>query len=740
MPESSALSFELTLPEAASPGNYRFLGMRGREALGRLFEYHIRFASDKPAIDALKMLGDKVVLAMETADGTRHFHACVTGFAYRGPIDLPLAAGAKAVTQFQYAVVARPWVWFLTRSADCRVFQKLKVPEIIDQILGKYTGMTKKVLSGDYQPWEYCVQYRETDFNFVSRLMEQEGIFYYFTHEASDHKLVLVDAHGPGTAASHSIAYVPGERAGRMDKECIRDWTMAHEVQPGAYAIKDYDFKKPTAPQLSVVKRPYKHAQGALEIFDYPGEFDTPGEGDGYVRIRLDELHTQYETVRALCNVRALAVGDVFELDNPEQAGAAADAKYLVTEASYDIGAGLEFEAQGPHYGCSFACMRSEEQFRPQRSTPKPTVQGPQTATVVGPSGEEIHTDEYGRIKVRFHWDRHSQDDKESSCWVRVSHPWAGKNFGMIAIPRMGQEVVIDFLEGDPDRPLVTGRVYNQDNMPPYALPANKTQTGIVTRSSLGGSAANANSLRFEDKKGSEQVYLHAEKNQDIEVENDETHWVGHDRSKTIDHDETTHVKHDRTETVDNDETITIHHDRSERVDNNETISIGVDRSEDVGSNETISIGANRSETVGGNESISISKNRTESVGGNESVSVTKNRTMDITQDETLSVGKNQTISVGENLAETVSKNVKVEIGENCETKIGKDDKTQVAKKFYLEAGDEITLKTGDASIVMKKDGTIQIKGKDITITGSGKIGIKASGDMVLKGSKIAEN
>jgi type VI secretion system secreted protein VgrG len=483
------LSFELELPKAASAGSYRFLGMTGNEALGRLFEFHIRFSSDKPTIDPLKMLGEKLRLSMQTEGGQRHFHAYATAFEFRGPIDLPLPAGAKAVAQFQYAVIARPWVWFLTRTSDCRVFQKLKVPEICDQIFGKYAGMVRKKLDADYQPWEYCVQYRETDFNFVSRLMEQEGVFYFFEHEKSDHPLKLVDLHGPTTATKHKIAYVAGERAGRMDKECIYGWTMQHEVQPGAYAIKDYDFKKPSSPLLSIVKRPYQHTQGGLEIFDYPGEFETMGEGDGYVRVRLEELRTQYETVRAVCNVRTIAAGDVFELSNPEQAGAAAKIKYLVTEAAFDMSTGLEFEARGPHYVCNFSCIRAEEQFRPKRVTPKPIVQGPQTATVVGPGGEEIHVDEYGRIKVRFHWDRHSKDDKESSCWVRVSHPWAGKNFGMVAIPRMGQEVVVDFLEGDPDRPLVTGRVYNQDNMPPYALPANKTQTGTVTRSSLGGSA-----------------------------------------------------------------------------------------------------------------------------------------------------------------------------------------------------------------------------------------------------------
>src|SRR6185295_3611180 len=219
------------------------------------------------------------------------------------------------------------------------------------------------------------------------------------------------------------------------------------------------------------------------------------------------------------------------------------------------------------------------QQYRPARRTPKPFMQGPQTAVVVGPGGEEIFTDKYGRVKLQFHWDRYGKKNEKSSCWVRVAHPWAGKNFGIVDIPRIGQEVVVDFLEGDPDQPLITGRVYNAEQMPPWDLPANATQSGILTRSSKGGGYGNANAIRFEDKKGSEQLWIHAEKNQDIEVENDETHWVGQNRKKTIDVDETTLVKHDRTETV----------------NNNETITIGVDRTESVGKNETITIGANRS-------------------------------------------------------------------------------------------------------------------------------------------------
>ncbi len=305
--------------------------------------------------------------------------------------------------------------------------------------------------------------------------------------------------------------------------------------------------------------------------------------------------------------------------------------------------------------------MTTKQQFRPRRTTPKPFVQGPQTAIVVGPSGEEIYTDDdgMGQVKVQFHWDRRGKHDAKSSCWIRVSHPWAGKGWGAVALPRIGQEVVVDFLEGDPDQPIITGRVYNGEQVHPYALPANKTQSGIKSRSSMGGNPDNFNEIRFEDKKGSEQVFIHAEKNQDIEVENDETHWVGHDRKKTIDHDETTLVKHDRTETVDNNETITVHGARTETVDKDETITIHANRTETVNKSETITVALQRTHTVGINE--------TKTVGGAQEITVggaagdhrrRRRRRSTSARSQTFSAGASQSINVGANQTTNVGKNL----------------------------------------------------------------------------------
>jgi len=424
--------------------------------------------------------------------------------------------------------------------------------------------------------------------------------------------------------------------------------------------------------------------------------------------------------------------------------------------------------------------MPSAQQFRPPRRTPKPQLAGPQTATVTGPGGEEIFTDKYGRVKVQFHWDRRGQRNEKSSCWVSVAYAWAGSNFGAIQVPRIGQEVIVGFLDGNPDSPIVIGRAYNAENMPPWDLPANATQSGILSRSSKGGGYGNANAIRFEDKAGAEQVWLHAERNQDIEVEKDETHWVGHDRTKTVDNDEKVHVKHDRTETVGNNETITIGVNRTEKVGSNEKISIGANRNEEVGANETIAITANRSETVGGNETIAVTGNRSITVSASETATVALQRTHTVGINETITVGAaqevtvgalqaitvgaaqtvtvgaGQTISVGAAQTTSVGAGRTVKVGAGLSTQVGadearaikggrttsvdKDDALKITKNLVIDAGESISFKTGDASITMKKNGTIVIKGKDITLQGSGKINCKADGDVVLKGSKVLHN
>ncbi len=696
-----------------------FHGMHAREELGRVSEFQVDLLSPKGDINLDDILGKNVNIRVMTAkDQTRHFNGYVTRFAQRG----------KLGRYHRYLAVVRPWLWFLSRTADCRIFQNKKVPDILKAVFSDHsTAEFALELSGSYEPWTYCVQYRETDLNFVSRLMEHEGIYYYFRHTDGHNTLVLVDsssAHSPCPTAE-TVPFLAPERMVRPDVEHISRWEFGREVQPGVFVHDDYDLERPSVELKTNKSLSRGYSPSDYEIYDYPGCYVKKPEGTRYAEFRIDEYGAQFEAGQASTNHRAIAVGYLFTLDGCPRADQ--NREYLITSTSYDF----EFsayeglpKASGAESRCTLTAIPSAQQYRPRRSTPKPFVQGPQTAVVVGPAGDEIHTDKYGRVKVQFHWDRYGKRDQNSSCWIRVSHPWAGKNWGAIAIPRIGQEVIVDFLEGDPDQPIITGRVYNAEQMPPYGLPANMTQTGIKSRSTLNGSPDNFNEIRFEDKKGSEQVFIHAEKNQDIEVENNETHWVGHDRRKTIDHDETTHVKHDRTETV----------------DNNETITIGVNRTEMVGSNETITIGSNRSVTVGASETKTVALQRTHTVGVNETITIGAAQEVTIGAMQAVTVGANQTTSVGANESTTVGASETRSVGSNRSTNVGKDDALHVGKNLVVDAGDSITIKTGSASITMKKDGTIQIKGKDITVSGSGKVNVKASSDVTIKGSKVGIN
>ncbi len=706
-----------------------FYRMDGFERLNELFEYELELLSENADIKPDKLLGENITVSLLLADGSkRYFNGYITRFVQYDNLNR-LA---------YYRATVRPWLWFLTRAANCRIFQQKKIPDIIKQVFTDQ-GFTdiKDKLSGTYQPREYCVQYRETDFNFVSRLMEEEGICYYFTHENGSHHLVLADsvsAHStfPGY---ESLPYHQDPDANdRTRTEHIHEWIYAQEIQTGNYALTDYDFKKPKASLLAKAIKTRPHPHASYEFFDYPGQYTETAKGDAFVNFRLEEHQACYERCEGSSNTRGLAVGYFFKL--ADHSRAEQNRKYLVVSAHYNLQIDgyltTSSSTEDKVFACKFTARDGTQNFPPARLTPKPLVHGAQTAKVVGPAGDEIYTDQYGRVKVQFHWDRFGKSDEQSSCWVRVSHPWAGKNWGMVAIPRIGHEVVIDFLEGDPDQPLIVGSVYNADMMPPYTLPANMTQTGIKSRSSKGGSTSNFNELRFEDKMGSEQVFLHAEKNQDIEVEKDETHWVGHNRSKTIDNDETTIVKHDRTETVLNNETITIGVNRVETVGSNETITVGLNRTRAVGVNEAIAVGVAQEIVVGAARTLTVGANQLTTIGNSHSVNVANDQSTQIGNNQSTTVGQNQTDSVGQDQSTTVGQNRSVSVSQN--------DTLDVGKNLVITAGESVVITTGKASITMKKDGTITISGKDITLSGSGEIDVKADKDVVIKGKNVLQN
>ncbi len=593
-----------------------------------------------------------------------------------------------------YRILIKPEFWLLSYTSDCRIFQEKTVPEIITEVL-KDCGLTdyKNALSGTYRTWDYCVQYRESDFHFLSRLMEQEGIYYYFTHKENKHVLILSDS-----ANSHAkfpgyetVPYYPPIEQDVREKEHLFGWSFAQKFQSDKVVLTEYDFEKPKADLESLVKAVDTKTNGQYEVFDYPGEYLQKSDGDTYSKVRLEEHRAQVAEHNGQGNARGLATGYLFTLEQFSREDQ--NIEYLITSANYVLSShdlqSQASEKKDKPFVCEIIAIPGKTPFRPVQRTRKPFVQGPQTAVVVGKSGEEIWTDKYGRVKVQFHWDRYGKSDENSSCWIRVAQVWAGKKWGAMHIPRIGQEVIVDFLEGDPDQPIITGRVYNADLMPPYDLPDNQTQSGLKSRSTKQGTTENFNELRFEDKKGEEEVYFHAEKNFNRVVENDDTLKVGFEKKEK------------------GDQTIEIH--------NNQTLTVGNSNSAD--GSQTMTIWKNRTATVKeGDEKLTVEK-------GNRTYTITKGN-------ESLEVGQGNrtvTVSTGNDTHKVAQGNREVEISMGNDTltiKMGNQTTKLNAGSSTTDAMQAIELKVGANSIKIDQSG-ITIKGVMVTIQGSAQVAVK---------------
>jgi type VI secretion system secreted protein VgrG len=600
-----------------------------QESISRLFRISAQLYSENASIDFTKIIGQRVSISLKLADGSkRYFNGFVSRFAQVG-MD-------KRFTHYHAEIV--PWLWFLTRRADCRIFQNITIPDIVTKVFkDRGFGDFKNSLQGDFEQREYCVQYRETDFNFVSRLMEQYGIFYFFEHEKDKHTLVMGNKTGvhkpcPGQSKIR-LDFTAGGYS--KDEDFIGSWNLEQELRPGKYALTDYNFETPSTSLLANDETIFKvGGNDSYEVFDYPGEYTKKGEGESRTQIRMQEEEAGHLVGVGGGNARTFAPGYRFDLSG--HARSEQNESYLLTEVQHTASVGSSYsgsEGQAEEfYSNHFRCIPYSVLYRPQRSTPRPFVQGPQTAVVTGKSGEEIWTDKYGRVKVQFFWDREGKKDEKSSCWIRVSQPWAGKNWGAINIPRMGQEVIVEFLEGDPDRPLITGRVYNDEQMPPYKLADNQTRTTFLTRSTKGGGSSNFNELRFEDKKDDEQIFMNAEKDMDWRVEKESREFVGANRHmivkssqfESFDGDKQSQVKGKHIEKITGDTSIHVEAKQMEKIDSDQSITIGGDRKEQVTNNESITIGQNRKENVGSNESITIGQSRNTQIGMNDVLSASQ--------------------------------------------------------------------------------------------------------------------
>ncbi len=641
--------------------------IQGSEYLSKIYEFQLDVLSYNLHIKPENLIGEQVTVTIQN-DQERTFNGYVNQF-YFGEI--------KSDNLREYRLTIVPWLWFLSKTYNQRIFQNKNTKDIVSQVFDDlgFSNYEFKTSGGSVR--EYCVQYGETDLNFVSRLLEEEGFAYYFKQEDHNHKLVIVDQKNAyEDCLEAEITYSKGNQPHTQ----INSWEHKYEFRTGVWTLNDYNFKEPSKVLLEEIKSQSKFANaGKFEHYEYPGLYDTTA-GKDLVRIRMDAEEAPMDTIKAASDCSSFYAGGKFKLtkhENRDEQG-----EYIITiihhsasDSSYYSGKEGQSE-----YRNDFTCIPAEVHYRPLQEHTKPIMRGPQTAVVTGPSGEEIYIDEHGRIKVQFMWDREGNKDENTTCYLRVVQSWAGNGWGTSFIPRIGHEVIVDFLDGNPDRPLVTGSVYNGANKPVYP---SKTQSGIKTRSTKDGTTANFNELRFEDKKGSEQVYIHAEKNMDTKVENNETLTVDKDRTKTV------------TE--------------------NESSSIGMNRDK--------SVGENQSESIGKNKTIDVGDDHTESIGKNVTLTIGKDNTVDVGGDHTESIAKNMTITISKDLTESVDGKYAESVTKEYGLK---------AKKISLQADDEIMLKTGSASITMKKNGDITIKGNNINVKGSGNV--------VIKGSKVTAN
>jgi type VI secretion system secreted protein VgrG len=749
-------TFELTT-DSTGAGDLHVAFFEAEEQLSQPFWMDVTAVVHKDAnVDETKLVGEGATITIRPpGQDDRYLHGIIVG----------VRRWEVGTTENHRHLKLRiaPSLWRLTQTRNSRIFQRKTIPAIVKDVLdaGKvsHSWGNKRTagpdgLSGSYPARDYVVQYGETDLDFISRLLETVGIFYFFEFEKEKHTMVLVDAN----ASCHDI---PGDdkipfrhdAGGRPEDEFLDAFTSRLEVRPGTITLRDFDYLKPAVDLTAPAKG---QADTNLEIYEYPAGYDDAGAGKSLAKMRLEERRVEAELVAANGRCARLSAGYQFELeDHPVQA---LNAKYLLLSVRH-IGSPPEAAQPAGNtgvseaYRCQLEALRASIPFRPARKTPKVIMPGPQTATVVGPKGEEIYTDAHGRIKVQFHWDRAGKNDDGSSCWMRVSQAWAGPGWGALYLPRIGQEVVVEFMEGDPDRPIVTGAVYNGMNAPPYELPKDKTKSTLKSDVSPGGGGSNE--LRFEDAKGSEEVYLHAQKDLHIVVENDkdqkvhgnETLAVDKDRSITVGGNQTLKVSKNDSTTIGANQTLAVSGNRATTVTGNHTEAVTGDQNVTIGAAQTVTValasaetvglakaltvggayavtvGAAMNELVGGMKSEEVGGAKVEVVGAKRSERVAGSRSLEVGGDLSETVGGARSLKVGQDLTISVGGKMQQSVADACVLK---------AKQITLDASDEAVLKVGSATLTLKSNGDVVIKG--------GKIEVNASGDLTLKGSKIGQN
>ena len=708
----------LRVVTGAGPDKLLITGFHGQEGLSQLYSYQLDLIAPLRSPVALdQVLGQPVAVSLDLPGGkTRFFH----GVASR------VSQGEADADFITYRAEVVPWLWFLTRRVQSRIFQHKSVPDILKEVLDGLDVTYQ--LQGTFHPRDYCVQYRESDFAFASRLMEEEGLFYFFRHE--EKKAVLVVANTPQghpelpVAKSLIFEKVLG---GNRPEDRVYDWTKMQEIRSYKVTLWDHCFELPhkhleaekviqdTVQVGSVAHKLKVGPVSQLELYDYPGEYAQrfdgvdPGGGDRAADLqkifednaRTAAIRMQEESARALridgsSSCRQLTAGHKFSLTKHINA----DGDYVLTGIQHSAQLEIPFrsgDAPKLEYQNRFTCIPAGLPFRPERNTPRPTVRGTQTAVVVGPSGEEIFTDKYGRVKVQFHWDRQGQNDADSSCWIRVGTVWAGQGWGVVHVPRIGQEVIVDFLEGDPDQPIIIGSVYNADQMPAFPFPDKAMVSGFKSNSTPGGGGYNE--VTLDDTKGKEKITIHGQ----------------YDMNTTVEHDQTTTVHNNRTDTIDVDDT--------ESVGSNQKCTVGSNRETKIGADNKTAIGGNDKSQIGGDQELKLGGNRTETVGGKEKVTIGGARELSVGGADKQAFSAAQTISISGDRA----------------TSVGGKDSLTVTGALSMDATGKVTI-TSPAAIELTCGGSvIKLDPAGITISAA-KIDVTSPGLVTIKGSLVKVN
>ncbi len=642
--------------------------MQGEEGISQLFQLRLKLLSSEPRFAPEDIIGKSAILRIETWDtghggGERHWSGYVSRFAVTGCIP---ATHDKGGDIFCYECDIVPWFWFMTQNEDCRIFQNLTVADIIDTVFAEFGYSDYKLeLSGSYPKLEYCTQFNESTYAFLCRLVEREGIYFYFRHdESSEARHILVFSDNKDHNPRLEPFQVPFHHEGHAkETDAIRRLSSTQQVRTRAATLADWDYAKRAPVSENTPTLLQAGSDLGLEVYRYPGGF-TPASGAAdasagkhLAKVVMEAQESDHQLFHGEGQVRSLAPGHLFELENHDLIESF-NAEYMVVSVQHIARNNLILPDSPAYYGNTFTLQAKSAVYRPAQATPRGRMHGPQTAIVTGPPGNEVHTDDLGRIKVRFHWDRkvagrktNTQDEK-SSCWVRVAQLWAGAGYGTFFLPRVGMEVVVDFLDGDPDRPLVVGCVYNGPNSPPIA-PADATRSTIKTLSSKGGGGFNE--LRFEDKKDSEEIFLHAQKDLQLRT--------------------------------------------------------GNCRTEAIGTHSDLAIGKDRTESIGENAQLTIGKAQTVSIGTSRAVTTGV--------DDYLTVGANQHTNVGANMAVTAGANYNLDAGINTAVTAGVNIDMKAGVNLVAEAGVIISLKAGSNSIVLNPAGVF-ITGNLVMINSGG--------------------